>query len=118
MQLTNAQFLRAEDSIHGSTLMILDEGELVVSNKFFYADGNPKKDLVFTVDHGGQIKKLRLNGTSKKLMTTAFGSDTSNWAGKSALIKVMPSPIGQSQMIVLDPIIHGKEDIKDIVFKP
>jgi len=100
------KFLKADEVKKGATITIIDPGKEQES-RFTYADGSPKTDYIFTVKYGEEEKSLRMNMTSLRAMSEAFGRETLDWVGKKAKLFVMPTPNGEHKMIVLDPVTDG-----------
>lgn len=108
MKLTKGgQFMKAEGVDKGATVVFKDAGEIQTSDKYTYEDGSPRKNLVFTVEYKGEDKKLRLNNASKINLIEAWGEETKDWIGKSAVIHILPAPNGINKMIILESV-NGK----------
>jgi len=90
MKLTAARnWLKVEDVKEGDPITLNSEGEWVTSNKYTYADGQPKKDFVFKVFHNSVEKDFRLNATNKKALIKAYGDETTDWIGKICLVSIV-----------------------------
>lgn len=76
-------YLNANDVNIGDTIVFLDEGEYVPT-EFKHKDGNPKKNLEFKIEHGGEEKIFNLNIENKNLLIAAWGNDTTKWIDKVA----------------------------------
>ena len=101
-------YLKAKDAEKGTTIEILNAGEIETSTEYTYQDGSPKKSYVFSVSYKGEDKKLRLNKASRIAMIEAFGEETEDWIGKKAKLVIMPTPNGDNKMVILDPITDTK----------
>lgn len=95
-------YLRVSDVKDEDIIAILDPGRWVES-KFTYEDGTPKQNLEFAVNFQGKQLKYNMNKTSQINMSESFGNKTEDWVGKCAKIFVMPTPRGDTKMIVLKP---------------
>lgn len=101
---TASNFVKANDDFKGKVLEIKSEGEFVDSDKFTYqGTDTPVKNLIFDVTVDGVDYQYRMNASSRRQMFEAFGDDTKDWIGKKAKIMVLPTPKGDTKMIILDP---------------
>lgn len=89
-------WLKADNIKSGDTITILNEGEIVTSGRFTYANGEPKKDLVLLVKHNDAEFDMTINATNKKVLLGAFGDETKNWVGKVCKADVVMVMIGGS----------------------
>jgi hypothetical protein len=105
----SSQYLKADEVKKGAIITILDPGKEQES-KFTYDNGDPKMEYVFTVEYNGDQKQMRMNTTSRRSMVEAFGDDTISWVGKQAKLFIMPTPKGDKNMIVLDPVVEKEEE--------
>ncbi len=87
-------WLKSDNVKSGDNLTFLNGGEIVVSGKFTYADGTPRKDLVFKATHNGAEVDFNMNATNKKTLIAAFGDETDQWIGKTVKLDVANVMIG------------------------
>lgn len=87
-------WLKSENVKPGDTMTILNEGEIVTSSKFTWANGEPKKDLVLLVNHNGAEADFTVNATNKKALIAAFGEETTDWIGKTCKMDIANVMIG------------------------
>lgn len=86
MKLETGSYLKAAEVKSGDSVTFRDEGSWVKNNKYTYEDGTPKQDFVIKVTYKGSEKKMRLNKMNREAMVIAFGDDTKDWIGRSAMI--------------------------------
>ena len=87
-------WLKSENVTAGDAMTILNEGEIVTSSKFTWANGEPKKDLVLLVSHKGAEADFTVNATNKKALISAFGDETKAWVGKVVKLDIVNVMIG------------------------
>jgi hypothetical protein len=84
-----------EDVKDGDTITFSDGGQLHT-----YEDGRVVIQFQVTVP-SGKIKTLSLNRTSANNVAEAYGSDTTEWQGKDALISVVKMNVrGQLKNVI------------------
>lgn len=94
-------FLKADEVKKGEVIKILDEGNRVEGEY----QGKKNVQYLFQVEYNGDIKTLKMNDTSWRAMTEAYGEDSKDWVMKNAKIFLMPRKDDPSKKyIVLDPI--------------
>jgi len=84
--LGSGNYLKTKDVENGTTITIKNEGEWVESTMYKYEDGNPKVDFVVKVEVNGEEKSMRVNKTNRDILIEAYGNDTAEWIGKTAVI--------------------------------
>ena len=87
-------WLKSDNVKSGDSMTIKNEGEIVTSSKFTWANGEPKKDLVLLVEHNGAPADFTVNSTNKKTLIAAFGDETTAWVGKTVKLDVASVMIG------------------------
>jgi len=99
-------FLRVSDVKGGEIITFLNEGEWVENKKYTYPDGTPRKDFVIKITIFELEKDMRLNATNRSNLISAFGNDTTNWIGKSAILEKTKVMVGGKIMdtIIVKPI--------------
>jgi len=101
---SNSSWLKTADATDGDVLTFVDEGRFQENTKFPNPDGTPKQEFIITATHNGVDKNIRLNKTNQGALIKEYGSDTSAWVGKVAVItKVTGMIAGKKQeMMVLE----------------
>lgn len=108
-------WLKSENVKNGDTLTILNEGEIVTSSKFTYANGEPKKDFVLLVSHNGAEADFTVNATNKKTLIASFGDETKNWMGKVVKVGVANVMIGGATKKSI--MVEGSVDTKNTSYE-
>ena len=101
------KFLKATDVKNGDTLIIKNAGAVQESQKFTVEleDGTkvPKKQYVFEVELGGEMRTLTMNKMSRDNLAAVLGNDTEKWIDKKASIELCLFSNGK-RGIVLTPV--------------
>lgn len=94
-----SKYLKVENVRDGDTVTFLDGG--VIVEKKFQKDGKDdiKPALEITVKFKGDSKTYTPNGTTVKILSKAWGTNTDKWVGKTAVLTVVPSPNGKDMVI-------------------
>ena len=71
----------------GDVVKFLDEGEWKES-QFKNPDGTKKNQFVMTVGVKGSEMQMALNKTNREAMIVAYGKETKEWIGKTAIINL------------------------------
>ena len=108
-------WLKSENVKSGDTMTIKNEGEIVTSSKFTWANGEPKKDLVLLVEHNGADADFTVNATNKKILLASFGDETANWVGKVVKLDIVNVMIGGNTKKSI--IIQGSVDTKNTSYE-
>lgn len=94
-----SKYLKPEHVKDGDTVTFVDCG--VIVDKTFKKEGKDetKPTLEITVSWRGENKTYSPNGTTVKLLNAAWGSETEDWVGKTAVLTVLPSSSGKDMII-------------------
>jgi len=112
----DSKYYGAKIAKKGDIIKILDEAKLVEHE--YEGVVNEKWTCNIEVTRNKQVlgksKEFAMNYTycAKPLME-AYTDDTSNWIGKTARVIIMPTPKGDSNMIMLDI----EEQVEDTTFR-
>ena len=100
----NSKYLKPSTVKSGDTLKIIDEGAWQES-KYKYDDGTAKNDFVITVETNGEQASFRCNKTNRDTLVQAWGSETCDWLGNTAVIAVENILVGgeKRETIMLTP---------------
>lgn len=109
------KFLKASDVQRGDFVEFLDEGKWVETkfdrkdkegNVVLKEDGTPEKQnqyLMLVRYNDTEERSLKLNRASWVQLSEVYGEDTTQWVGKKAIVRTIPTPNGKSKSILLDP---------------
>lgn len=104
-EFETGEFLKPKNVRTGEFLKFINGGEWKVSVfKKGTTEENSKKQLEILVMHNNEEKKFTLNSPSYEALSPAYGEDTDNWVGKSAMITIKQYQ-GFNDGIVLMPCI-------------
>jgi hypothetical protein len=84
--LGSGNYLKTADANNGDKITFINAGDWIESTMYKYDDGNPKVDFVIKIMFKDEEKVMRLNKTNRDTLIQAFGNNTDEWVGKSALI--------------------------------
>ena len=94
-----SKYLKPEHAKDGDVITFLDSG--VIVEKTFKKDGRDetKPVLEIAVKFRGETKTYSPNGTTVKMLSTAWGTATEKWVGKSAVITILPANNGKDMIL-------------------
>ena len=97
-------FLQAAQIKGGEVVVFADEGWTSESKMYKNADGTPKQDFNMRIEFpDGEMKKVTLNLSSRRLLAARYGNDSKNWVTKKAEIIKTVTPQGKD-MLIFKPV--------------
>jgi hypothetical protein len=111
---SGGKWIKVAEVNNGDILTFKDEGSWQENTKYKYPDGNPKMDFVIGVDHNGEEKQMRLNGTNRNTLSAVYGKDTAKWVGKTAIVSKMTALVGGKQVEVILLEVEGIDQLEAI----
>ena len=90
-------YIKAEMVQDGDKITFVDAGK--VTEKTFTEEQGPRKVLEIGVTFKGESKTYSPNGASQKNLKAAWGPDTENWIGKTAVLYVVPTNLGKDSIL-------------------
>lgn len=108
MKLQSGSYLKSSEVRSGEWVTFKDEGEWVENTKFTYDNGAPRQDFMIKINYKGSEKKMRLNKLSRDAMIVAYGDDTADWIGKSAMISKETMLVAGKKQAVLTLVVPSE----------
>jgi hypothetical protein len=105
-KFVEGRFIKADDAKQGEVITFLDEGT--------EKELNGKKFLTFQIEYNGEEKLYSPNKTALVSLTDAWGTETSDFIGKSAKINLVKVRNPQNGQMVNSIFPVPVQDIKDM----
>ena len=100
VKLKTSEYLKAADLDGDTTVEFVDEGRYVDSS-FKDDAGNTKQNFNITIKFGDTEKSWSMNKTSQRTVAEAYGNDTDQWVGQTAILKKVQMMVGKEMRDVI-----------------
>ena len=98
-----SKYLKPDACKDGDVITFVDSGK-IIKKSFGQGEEKEEKDVFeVSVEIRGVLRTYSPNGTSRKLLAKAWGSNTEKWVKKTARLSIFPSPNGHD-MLIAKPI--------------